>query len=83
MNRGMKMLLGIAVGTFLLEMAIPFAWADGGAACRGGSRAMGMARHAMSGSRRHDVTCPSQPPTTSAGPRSDGGPSHQAEGPRS
>ncbi|MEP6936142.1 MAG: hypothetical protein ABI988_19740 [Nitrospirota bacterium] len=49
MNRGMKMLLGIAVGTFLLGMAIPFAWADGGAACSGGSRAMGMARHAMSG----------------------------------
>jgi Spy/CpxP family protein refolding chaperone len=45
----MKMLLGIAVGTFLLEMAIPFAWADGGAICRGGNRAMGMARHAMSG----------------------------------
>jgi protein CpxP len=49
MNRGMKMLLGIAVGTFLLEMAIPFAWADGKAAWRGGSRAMDMARHAMSG----------------------------------
>ena len=49
MNRGMKVLLGIAAGTFLLGMAIPLAWADGGAACRAGSHAMGMARHAMSG----------------------------------
>lgn len=48
MNSGMKMLLGVAAGTFLLGMAIPFAWADGGAACRGGSHAMGMARHGMS-----------------------------------
>ena len=49
MNRGMKMLLGVAAGTFLLGTAIPFAWADGGAACREGAHAMGMARHAMSG----------------------------------
>src|SRR6185295_1885236 len=48
MNSGIKMLLGIAAGTFLLGMAIPFAWADGGAACRSGSHAMGMARHGMS-----------------------------------
>ncbi|MGH7180845.1 MAG: Spy/CpxP family protein refolding chaperone [Nitrospiraceae bacterium] len=49
MNHGMKMLLGIAAGTFLMGVTIPFAWADGGAACRGGSHTMGMARHAMSG----------------------------------
>jgi periplasmic protein CpxP/Spy len=49
MNRGMKMLLGVVAGTFLLGMAIPFAWADGGAACRGGGgHAMGMAGHGMS-----------------------------------
>jgi Spy/CpxP family protein refolding chaperone len=48
MNSGMKMLVGIAVGTFLLGIAIPFAWADGEPACRGGSHAMGMARHGMS-----------------------------------
>jgi Spy/CpxP family protein refolding chaperone len=49
MNSGMKMLLGVAAGTFLLGMAIPFAWADGGIACKGGgSHAMGMARHGMS-----------------------------------
>ena len=49
MKRGMKILLGVAAGTMLLGMATPSAWADGGTACRGGSRAMGMARHAMSG----------------------------------
>ena len=48
MNSRMKMLLGIAAGTFLFGMAITFAWADGGAACRGDSQAMGMARHGMS-----------------------------------
>jgi periplasmic protein CpxP/Spy len=48
MNNGMKMLLGVAAGTFLLGMAIPFAWADGGATCRAGSHATGMARHGMS-----------------------------------
>jgi len=48
MNGGMKMLLGIAAGTFLLGMVIPLAWADGGAACRGGAHTMGMARHGMS-----------------------------------
>jgi len=48
MNSGMKMLLGVAAGTFLWGMAIPFAWADGGAGCRDGSHAMGMARHGMS-----------------------------------
>jgi periplasmic protein CpxP/Spy len=48
MSSGMKILLGIAVGTFLWGMAIPFAWADGGPGCRGGSHAMGMARHSMS-----------------------------------
>src|SRR6185295_8016246 len=51
MNSGMKMLVGIGVGMFLLGMAIPFAWADGGVACRGGSHAMGMARHGMSDHR--------------------------------
>ncbi len=34
MKRGMKILLGVAAGTMLLGMAIPFAWADGGTACR-------------------------------------------------
>ena len=37
MKRGMKILLGAAAGTMLLGMATPFAWADGGAACRGGA----------------------------------------------
>ena len=49
MNSGMKMLLGVAAGTVLLGITIPFAWADGGAACRGGGHAFGMARHGMSG----------------------------------
>jgi len=49
MKRGIKMLLGMTAGTFLMGITIPFAWADGGAACRGGSHMMGMARHAMSG----------------------------------
>ena len=49
MKRGMKILLGVAAGTMLLGMATPFAWADGGAACRGGGHAFGMARHDMSG----------------------------------
>ena len=49
MNSGMKMLLGVAAGTILLGITIPFAWADGGAACRGGGHAFGMARHGMSG----------------------------------
>jgi periplasmic protein CpxP/Spy len=48
MNSGMKMLVGIAAGTFLLGIAIPFAWADGEPACRGGSHTMGMARQGMS-----------------------------------
>ena len=30
MNSGMKMLVGIGVGMFLLGMVIAFAWADGG-----------------------------------------------------
>jgi periplasmic protein CpxP/Spy len=49
MNSGMKMLLGVAAGTVLLGISIPFAWADGGAACRGGGHGFGMARHDMSG----------------------------------
>ena len=49
MNSGMKMLLGVAAGTILLGITIPFAWADGGAACRGGGHAFGMTRHGMSG----------------------------------
>jgi len=48
MNSGMKMLLGVAAGTFLLGMAIPFAWADEGGICKGGGHAMGVARHGMS-----------------------------------
>jgi periplasmic protein CpxP/Spy len=48
MQNGMKMLLGVAAGTVLLGMATPFAWADGGAACRGGGHGFGMARHGMS-----------------------------------
>ena len=49
MKSGMKMLLGVAAGTILLGITIPFAWADGGAACRGGGHAFGMAWHGMSG----------------------------------
>jgi protein CpxP len=49
MNSGMKMLLGVAAGTVLLGITIPFAWADGGAACRGGGHVFGLARHGMSG----------------------------------
>ena len=49
MNSGMKILLGVAAGTILLGITTPFAWADGGAACRGGGHAFGMARHGMSG----------------------------------
>ena len=40
MQSGMKMLLGVAAGTVLLGMATPFAWADGGAACRGGGHGL-------------------------------------------
>lgn len=49
MNRGMKMLLGIVAGAFLMGLTVTLARADGGAACRGESHAMGMDRHAMSG----------------------------------
>jgi Spy/CpxP family protein refolding chaperone len=41
----MKMLLGVAAGTVLLGITIPFAWADGEAACRGGGHAFGMSGH--------------------------------------
>ncbi|MEO5956102.1 MAG: Spy/CpxP family protein refolding chaperone [Nitrospiraceae bacterium] len=49
MHSGMKMLLGVAVGTVLLGITGPFAQADGGASCRGGGHAFGMARQGMSG----------------------------------
>ena len=49
MKSGMKMVLGIAAGAVLLGTTIPFAWADGGAACRDSGQAFGMARHGMSG----------------------------------
>ena len=49
MNRGMKMLLGIAAGTVLLGITMTPAWADGGAACRGDGRAFSMVRQGMSG----------------------------------
>jgi protein CpxP len=49
MKHGMTILLGVVAGTILLGMMTPFAWADGGAACRGGGHAFGMARHDMSG----------------------------------
>jgi hypothetical protein len=35
MNSGMKILLGVAVGTVLLGITIPFAWADGGGSLQG------------------------------------------------
>lgn len=35
MTSGTKMLLGVAAGAVLLGITIPFAWADGGSACRG------------------------------------------------
>ena len=41
MKRGTTILLGVAAGTMLLGMATPFAWADGGTACRGGDQAFG------------------------------------------
>jgi hypothetical protein len=41
MNLGMTILLVVATGTMLLGMTAPFAWADGGAACRGGGHAFG------------------------------------------
>lgn len=49
MHSGIRIFLGVAAGTVLLGMAAPFAWADGGTACRGGGHAFGMARHGMSG----------------------------------
>jgi periplasmic protein CpxP/Spy len=49
MKRGTTILLGVAAGTILLGMMTPFAWADGGTACRGGGHVFGMARHDMSG----------------------------------
>jgi protein CpxP len=49
MKRGITILLGVAAGTILLGMMTPFAWADGGTACRGGGHVLGMARHDMSG----------------------------------
>jgi protein CpxP len=48
MNSGMKILLGVAAGTVLLGITIPFAWAEGGAACGGSGHAFGMTRHGMS-----------------------------------
>ena len=49
MHSGMKMLLGVAVGTVLLGITGPFAQADGGASCRGGGHGFDMAWHGMSG----------------------------------
>jgi protein CpxP len=49
MNSGMKILLGVAAGTVLLGITIPFAWAEGGAACGGSGHAFGMTRYGMSG----------------------------------
>jgi protein CpxP len=49
MNSGMKILLRVAAGTILLGITTPFAWADGGAACRGGGHTFGMTRHGLSG----------------------------------
>jgi protein CpxP len=49
MNSGMKILLGVAAGTVLLGITIPFAWAEGGAACGGSGHAFGMTRHGLSG----------------------------------
>ena len=49
MKRATTILLGAVAGATLLGMATPLAWADGGAACRSGGHAFGMARHDMSG----------------------------------
>lgn len=49
MNSGLKMLLGVAAGVVMLGVTVPFVWADGGPACRGGGHAFGMTRHGMSG----------------------------------
>jgi periplasmic protein CpxP/Spy len=48
MKSGMKILLGVAAGTILLGMTIPFAWADGGASCSSSGHEFGMARHDVS-----------------------------------
>jgi len=47
MTGGVKMLLGIAVGSLLLGLTSSLAWADGWSGCRGGGHAVGMARHGM------------------------------------
>jgi len=47
MRSGLKMFLGVAVGTVLLGGTVPFALADGGGSCRGGGHAFGMARHGL------------------------------------
>lgn len=50
MTVGVKMLLGVAVGTVLLGLTSSLAWADGWSGCRGGrGQAVGMAHHGMSG----------------------------------
>ena len=50
MTGGVKMLLGIAVGTVLFGLTSSLAWADGWSGCRGGrGHAVGMAQHGMSG----------------------------------
>jgi len=50
MTGGVKMVLGIAVGTVLFGLTSSLAWADAWPGCRGGrGHAVGMARHGMSG----------------------------------
>ena len=53
MNGGLRMVLGIAVGTVLFGLTSSLAWADGWSGCRGGGgHAIGMARHGMPGHGR-------------------------------
>jgi len=50
MTGGVKILLGIAVGTVLFGLTSSLAWANGWSGCRGGrGHAVGMAQHGMSG----------------------------------
>ena len=49
MNGGIKMVLGIAVGTILFGLTSSLAWADGRSGCGGGGHTFGMAPHGMPG----------------------------------
>ena len=83
MTGGVKMLLGIAVGTVLFGLTSSLAWADGWSGCRGGPRPSGRDGSAWHvGPRGNGLTRSSSSPQTSERNRSDGRAGHQAQNSR-